>query len=94
MLKAVGCYVVYLKRIAIGNLCLDDTLCQGKYRELTESDKSKIFTKKFFLIFPQEQENQMLKHLFVSFVLPHPIRYRKYRYVRRPKEQVRQQKLQ
>ena len=48
MLKAVGCYVVYLKRIAIGNLCLDDTLCQGKYRELTESDKSKIFIKKFF----------------------------------------------
>ena len=48
MLKAVGCYVVYLKRIAIGNLCLDDTLCQGEYRELTESDKSKIFTKKFF----------------------------------------------
>lgn len=48
MLKAVGCYVVYLKRIAIGNLCLDDTLCQGEYRELTESDKSKIFIKKFF----------------------------------------------
>ena len=48
MLKAVGCYVVYLKRIAIGNLCLDDTLCQGKYRELTESDKSKIFIKKLF----------------------------------------------
>ena len=51
-------------------------------------------TNQFLLIFPQEQENQMLKHLSVSFVLPHPTRYRKYRYVRRLKEQVRQQKLQ
>ena len=45
MLKAVGCYVVYLKRIAIGNLQLDDTLCKGDYRELTENEKSKIFIK-------------------------------------------------
>ena len=45
MLKAVGCYVVYLKRIAIGNLHLDDTLCKGDYRELTENEKSKIFIK-------------------------------------------------
>lgn len=34
MLKAVGCYVVYLKRVSIGKLVLDDTLQPGEYREL------------------------------------------------------------
>ena len=34
MLKAVGCYVVYLKRVSIGRLKLDDTLGLGEYREL------------------------------------------------------------
>ncbi len=35
MLKAVGCYVVYLKRISIGGVFLDETLVKGQYRELT-----------------------------------------------------------
>lgn len=35
MLKAVGCYVVYLKRVAIGDLKLDQSLKSGEYRNLT-----------------------------------------------------------
>lgn len=35
MLKAVGCYVAYLKRVSIGELRLDETLQKGRYRELT-----------------------------------------------------------
>ncbi|WP_244835053.1 pseudouridine synthase [Clostridium sp. BJN0001] len=38
MLKAVGCFVVYLKRISIGNLLLDETLKEGEYRFLTEDE--------------------------------------------------------
>lgn len=38
MLKAVGCYVVYLKRISIGELTLDETLSKGHYRKLTEEE--------------------------------------------------------
>ncbi|MCJ7689956.1 MAG: pseudouridine synthase, partial [Clostridiaceae bacterium] len=36
MLKAVGCYVVYLKRVSIGGLMLDESLKKGEYRFLTE----------------------------------------------------------
>ncbi len=39
MLKAVGCYVVYLKRVSIGGLILDETLKKGQYRELTEEER-------------------------------------------------------
>lgn len=38
MLKAVGCYVIYLKRVAVGDLKLDETLEMGNYRTLTESE--------------------------------------------------------
>lgn len=38
MLKGVGCYVVYLKRTAIGELKLDDSLPKGAYRELTQEE--------------------------------------------------------
>ncbi|MDF2487135.1 MAG: pseudouridine synthase [Herbinix sp.] len=38
MLKAVGCYVVYLRRVSIGGLKLDEALNQGQYRELTEEE--------------------------------------------------------
>jgi 16S rRNA pseudouridine516 synthase len=38
MLKAVGCYVAYLKRVSIGSLLLDETLQKGQYRELTEKE--------------------------------------------------------
>ncbi len=42
MLKAVGCYVVYLKRISIGELTLDETLEKGHYRMLTEEEVQKL----------------------------------------------------
>ena len=38
MLKAVGCYVVYLKRVSIGEVSLDETLEKGQYRELTREE--------------------------------------------------------
>ena len=40
MLKAVGCNVIYLKRISIGGLYLDETLKMGEYRELTKQEIS------------------------------------------------------
>jgi 16S rRNA pseudouridine516 synthase len=43
MLKAVGCYVIYLKRISIGGLTLDETLEKGQYRLLTEAEIRFIF---------------------------------------------------
>ncbi|ARC86098.1 pseudouridine synthase family protein [Clostridium argentinense CDC 2741] len=42
MLKAVGCYVVYLKRISIGELMLDETLKKGQYRMLKEDEIQKL----------------------------------------------------
>ncbi|OOM73732.1 ribosomal small subunit pseudouridine synthase A [Clostridium puniceum] len=45
MLKAVGCYVVYLKRISIGGLMLDESLKKGEYRFLTEEEIQKLFEK-------------------------------------------------
>lgn len=38
MLKAVGCYVVHLKRISIKNIHLDETLEKGHFRALTETE--------------------------------------------------------
>jgi len=45
MLKAVGCYVVYLKRISIGGLTLDQSLEKGQYRILTEVEIKKLLGK-------------------------------------------------
>lgn len=42
MLKAVGCHVVYLKRITIGEVKLDESLEKGQYRELTELEIQKL----------------------------------------------------
>lgn len=42
MLKAVGCKVVYLKRIAIAGVELDPSLPLGAYRPLTESEIEKL----------------------------------------------------
>ena len=42
MLKSVGCYVVYLKRISIGGLTLDESLGKGKHRALTEIEIQKV----------------------------------------------------
>lgn len=38
MLKAIGCYVIYLKRVAIGELSLDENLKEGEYRPLKEEE--------------------------------------------------------
>lgn len=38
MLRAVGCYVIYLKRISIGEVKLDERLKAGEYRELTQDE--------------------------------------------------------
>jgi len=38
MFAHVGCKVVYLKRLAIGQLELDANLPLGAYRELTQSE--------------------------------------------------------
>ncbi len=43
MLKAVGCYVVYLKRVSIAGLMLDDSLKEGQYRELTEEEIRSLY---------------------------------------------------
>ena len=45
MLKAVGCYVVYLKRVSIGGLKLDESLEKGQYRSLTEMEIQKLIRK-------------------------------------------------
>ena len=45
MLKAVGCFVVYLKRVSIGGLMLDESLKRGEYRFL-EQDELQILFKK------------------------------------------------
>lgn len=38
MLKSAGCYVIYLKRISIGALELDESLAMGEYRELSDEE--------------------------------------------------------
>ena len=42
MFKAVNNEVLYLKRIQMGNLTLDDKLGLGEYRELTEIELEKL----------------------------------------------------
>lgn len=44
MLKAVGCEVIYLKRVAMGAISLDESLPVGGYRELTKEEKEKILS--------------------------------------------------
>ena len=38
MLQAQGCQVIYLKRISIGRLRLDETLARGSFRNLTQEE--------------------------------------------------------
>jgi 16S rRNA pseudouridine516 synthase len=45
MLKAVGCYVVYLQRIAIGEVMLDASLEKGQYRVVTQEELQKLSPK-------------------------------------------------
>lgn len=46
MFAAVGCHVEWLKRVAMGDLLLDESLPEGAARPLTEEEKMSIFTKK------------------------------------------------
>ena len=42
MFHAVGKEVVYLKRLSMGSLVLDETLAKGEYRSLTEEEIEKL----------------------------------------------------
>lgn len=42
MIKALGAEVTYLKRIAIGSVCLDDSIAPGEYRELTTIERGNL----------------------------------------------------
>ena len=42
MLQAVGTEVVYLKRLSMGALVLDETLSKGSWRALTEEEKAQL----------------------------------------------------
>lgn len=45
MLKLMGCYVIYLKRVSIGELELDNSLKCGEYRELSNAEIGKLIKK-------------------------------------------------
>ena len=42
MFQAVGKKVIYLKRLQMGSLCLDESLKPGEYRRLTEEEVEKL----------------------------------------------------
>ena len=46
MLAAVGCKILYLKRTAIGSIRLDDSLAEGKFRELNDDEIRFIIERK------------------------------------------------
>lgn len=46
MFAAVGCTVVWLKRLRIGGLSLDESLPEGACRPLSEAERLSIFTEK------------------------------------------------
>ncbi len=43
MLRGVGCNIIYLRRIAIGNLVIDESLNKGEFKKLTQEEIIKIF---------------------------------------------------
>jgi 16S rRNA pseudouridine516 synthase len=45
MFEAVGSEVVYLKRLSMGTLKLDESLAPGEYRKLTEDEINKLYKK-------------------------------------------------
>lgn len=46
MIKALGCQVIYLKRLSIGGLTLDENLQPGQFRPLTEEEKQNLLWEK------------------------------------------------
>lgn len=47
MLLAVGCRVVWLRRVSFGPLALDPTLSAGDYRALTEEEIAALYTQAY-----------------------------------------------
>lgn len=47
MFHACGSEVIYLKRLSMGTLVLDETLPEGSYRRLTDTELSALLTGKF-----------------------------------------------
>ncbi|MBE5926293.1 MAG: rRNA pseudouridine synthase [Lachnospiraceae bacterium] len=43
MFRAIGCYVVMLRRVAIGEVELDCKLKEGEYRKLTEEERERLY---------------------------------------------------
>ncbi len=56
MLSAVGCKILYLKRIAIGEIVLDSDLPEGQYRELTSEEICYIEKRKQLYISSKQRE--------------------------------------
>ncbi len=64
LLRTVHCAVLYLKRLAIGNLLLDDTLAPGESRLLTQAETQQLLQ-------PAPTLTQdIYKHLLPSINLP------------------------
>ena len=42
MFHAAGCEVLYLKRLSMGSLTLDESLQPGEYRPLTEEELAEL----------------------------------------------------
>ena len=42
MFELLGCQVIYLKRLSMGSLILDDSLLPGEYRRLTEEEIERL----------------------------------------------------
>ncbi len=42
MFRTVGCYVIYLKRIQIDNIVIDEKLKPGEWKEITNIDKQNV----------------------------------------------------
>jgi 16S rRNA pseudouridine516 synthase len=42
MMRAVGCKVVYLKRLSIAGVALDEKLPLGEYRPLTDEELERL----------------------------------------------------
>ena len=42
MFEAVGCRVVFLKRLSMGSLLLDERLKPGEYRRLTKEELDRL----------------------------------------------------
>lgn len=42
MLRAIGCYIIYLKRVSIGDVLIDSSLNEGEFRDLSPLEINKL----------------------------------------------------